>query len=109
MRIDETEPNREMLWLNFRCCSVTFASRRRSSTLQLQAFLSSPMVTLLSYDTYVACPYRRSKELPKCAACKPWPGPCVYSRQFGAAAAKPEQATLYGLVFFLLFFLVPAE
>ncbi|KAF4456491.1 hypothetical protein F53441_1395 [Fusarium austroafricanum] len=33
--------------------------------------------------------FRCSKELPKCSACQPWPGPCNYSRE--KPAAKPER------------------
>ncbi|KIL85838.1 hypothetical protein FAVG1_10807 [Fusarium avenaceum] len=45
-----------------------------------------------------ACDYckqkklRCSKELPKCSACKPWPGPCDYSRD--APAPKPNRDNL---------------
>ncbi|CAP64577.1 uncharacterized protein PODANS_5_8520 [Podospora anserina S mat+] len=41
---------------------------------------------------------RCTRELPKCAACKPWPGPCNYARQFpdpvAAPVAAPSSATL---------------
>ncbi|KAI8689556.1 Zn(2)-C6 fungal-type domain-containing protein [Fusarium sp. Ph1] len=36
-----------------------------------------------------------SKELPKCAACKPWPGKCIYSKQ-GATAKSRTPKTREG-------------
>ncbi|KAK0721424.1 hypothetical protein B0T21DRAFT_453767 [Apiosordaria backusii] len=35
-----------------------------------------------------------SRELPKCAACKPWPAPCNYARQFPDSAAASSSTTL---------------
>ncbi|KAK4203554.1 hypothetical protein QBC40DRAFT_193919 [Triangularia verruculosa] len=43
-----------------------------------------------------SCKKRKTKctrELPKCAACKPWPGPCNYSRQFPDAVAASSSPT----------------
>ncbi|KAI8723095.1 Zn(2)-C6 fungal-type domain-containing protein [Fusarium sp. LHS14.1] len=33
-----------------------------------------------------------SKELPKCAACKPWPGECIYSKQGVSAKSRAPKA-----------------
>ncbi|KAG5655436.1 hypothetical protein KAF25_000685, partial [Fusarium avenaceum] len=43
-------------------------------------------------QNYEAETLRCSKELPKCSACKPWPGPCDYSRD--APAPKPNHDNL---------------
>ncbi|KAK2480744.1 hypothetical protein H9L39_06383 [Fusarium oxysporum f. sp. albedinis] len=37
--------------------------------------------------------FRCSKEFPKCSACKPWPGPCNYSRDKPAVKVRVDEQT----------------
>ncbi|KAK4178513.1 hypothetical protein QBC36DRAFT_385912 [Triangularia setosa] len=56
----------------------------------------TPQVAFARYACE-SCKKRKTKcsrELPKCAACKPWPGPCSYARQFPDSAAASSSAML---------------
>ncbi|KAK0673610.1 hypothetical protein QBC41DRAFT_392829 [Cercophora samala] len=64
-----------------------------SSSVEMEGL---PKVSVARYACE-SCKKRKTKcsrELPKCAACKPWPGPCNYARQFPDSMAASSSATL---------------